>query len=321
MQYSSSPKVSDPKVLDPDGSDPDGSTDAILKFQTAWQGHLNLEFQRRADKTILSQTFAQAPLKVQRPFYPEDPSICHVVALHTAGGIVGSDRLSLDLSLQPHSHALLTTAAATKVYRSDQHEAQQTIHLKLAEQTCLEWLPQETILFDQAHYRQTLRVDLAETAIWIGWDITRLGRSARGETFTTGTWRSHTEVWQGDRLLWIDPQAIQGGTSVMDSHHGLAGYPVIASFVMVGRAVDPDILDQIRANWNPNTQFDHDKFDHDKFEYDKFEIGVTRLRSGLLCRYRGTSVGEAKQELLRVWDLVRQTCCDRPACIPRVWQL
>jgi urease accessory protein len=316
MQYTSSPDVpnpnasnpnaSNPDASNPDVSNPNASTDTILKCQSAWQGQLKLAFQRRADKTILSQTFAQAPLKVQRPFYPEDPSICHVVALHTAGGIVGSDRLTIDLSLQPDSHALLTTAAATKVYRSNQHEAHQTIHLKLAKQTCLEWLPQETILFNQAHYRQTLRVDLAETAIWIGWDITRLGRSARGETFTTGTWRSHTEVWQGDRLLWIDPQAIQGGTSVMGSHHGLAGYPVIASFVMLGREVDTECLAPIRANWKPNPHFD---------------IGVTRLRSGLLCRYRGTSVVEAKQELLRVWDLVRQTCCDRPACIPRVWQL
>ena len=45
---------------------------------------------------------------------------------------------------------------------------------------CLEWLPQETILFNGAIYRQDLRVELATGASWLGWEITRFGRSARG---------------------------------------------------------------------------------------------------------------------------------------------
>ena len=164
--------------------------------------------------------FVQAPLKVQRPFYPEGESICHSVVLHTAGGIVGGDRLDLRVHLQPHTQAVITSAAAAKVYRSNGREAQQTTHLQVSDSACLEWLPQETIVFDGANYQQQLRVDLAPNAMWLGWDITRLGRSARGEQFASGMWRSQTEVWQGDQLIWVDPQIIQGGSSVMSSLHG-----------------------------------------------------------------------------------------------------
>ncbi|MCY7278274.1 MAG: urease accessory protein UreD, partial [Phormidesmis sp. CAN_BIN44] len=51
------------------------------------------------------------------------------------------------------------------------------------------------------------------------------------------------------------------------------------------------------------------------------EIGVTRLMSGLLCRYRGASTMEARQWLIEVWRLVRSESLDRPVCVPRVWQL
>ena len=37
-------------------------------------------------------------------------------------------------------------------------------------------------------------------------EITRFGRSARGEKFCFGNWRSHTEVWQQGQPLWIDRQ-------------------------------------------------------------------------------------------------------------------
>ncbi|MBE7220491.1 MAG: urease accessory protein UreD, partial [Caulobacteraceae bacterium] len=43
---------------------------------------------------------------------------CHGVLVNTAGGLVGGDRLALGVTLEPSSEALVTTAAAEKVYRS-----------------------------------------------------------------------------------------------------------------------------------------------------------------------------------------------------------
>jgi urease accessory protein len=270
---------------------------------SAWHGHLHLEFSRSEAKTVLSHCHAQAPLKLQRPFYPEGEAVCHSVMLHTAGGIVGGDRLSNRVTLHANAQALITTAAAAKVYGSNGQEAQQTTHLSVAEGACLEWLPQEAIVFNGAMYRQEMRVDLAPGAIWMGWDLTRLGRSARGEKFARGRWRSTIEVWQGDRLLWVDPQCIHGGSEMLDSLHGLAGCPVIASFAMLGQPVSPETIDKARSVWSGTG-----------------EVGVTRLMAGLLCRYRGHSTTEARRWLIQVWQEVRSTYLSRNACFPRVWQ-
>ena len=285
----------------------------------AWCGRLELEYADRQGKTIPSRVFGQAPLKVQRPFYPEDESVCHSVILHTAGGIVGGDRLDLKVDLQPHTQAVITSAAAAKIYRSNGQEAQQMTHLRVGKSACLEWLPQETIVFNGANYQQRLRVDLASDAIWFGWDMTRLGRSARGEQFASGTWRSQTEVWQDDQLIWVDPQRIQGGSTMMSSLHGLAGYPVIASCAFVGRTVSKDLVATVRSVWEENEGKTSQR--DGAADEMRAEVGATRLMSGLLCRYRGNSTIEARQWFVRVWEIVRQAHLGRSVSVPRVWQM
>jgi urease accessory protein len=114
-------------------------------------------YHKQGVKTVpLVQT--QAPLKVQQPFYPEGPQTCHTVLLHTAGGMVGGDRLSIDITLDADTEALVTTAAAAKIYSDhpQQLPAQIQGHVQVGAGACLEWFPQETIVFEGAHYHPLL---------------------------------------------------------------------------------------------------------------------------------------------------------------------
>jgi urease accessory protein len=269
-----------------------------------WHGKLNLVYADRQGKTQLIYNHQQAPLKVQRPFYPEGEKVCHSVILHTAGGMVGGDRLSSNIHLQPQTQVLITTAAASKIYRSNGLQARQTIQMQVDAGACLEWLPQETILFNNAIYRQDLRVELATGASWLGWEITRFGRSARGEKFLQGEWRSHTEIWQQDVPLWIDRQWLRGNEETFHSPHGLAGKPIVGSLVWVGGAVSGEIVEKTRNLWN-----------------GEGEPGVSRLQHGLLCRYRGSSTSEVRNWFIDVWQLLRVSFLNRGNCIPRVWQV
>ncbi|MBU6229911.1 MAG: urease accessory protein UreD [Cyanobacteria bacterium REEB459] len=266
-----------------------------------WLGSARLVYTSTQGSCRPTQTYTQAPLRVQRPLYPEGLDLCHSVLMHTAGGMVAGDRLTIDLHLQAHSQALVTSAAASKVY-GGQTWAEQTTTLSLAPQTCLEWFPQETIVFDQAHYRQHLRVDLAPHSIWCGWEITRFGRTARGERFNQGHWQSALEVWQGRQPLWLDRQALLGGSVALDSVNGLGGQPVVASLVLVGIELSDQQLTQLRSLGSGRGQ-----------------VGLTRLQSGLLCRYRGGSTSLARQWLIDLWQTLRPWYLGRPALVPRVW--
>jgi urease accessory protein len=228
---------------------------------------------------------------------------------------VGGDRLCQNIHLEPASQALITTAAASKVYGSrgksstspEGQQARQTIKIQVDADACLEWLPQETIVFNGAVYQQDLRVELAAGASWLGWEITRFGRSASGEKFLQGEWRSHTEIWQQGRPIWLDRQWLPGGEEILNSPHGLAGQPVVATLAWVGQTVSPEIVEKARMLWSAKEL--------------PGEAGVTQLMSGLLCRYRGSSTAEVRNWFTDVWQLLRLSFLGRPITKPRVWSV
>lgn len=272
----------------------------------AWHGSLNIAYTWVDGTTAIAHQQMQAPLKVQKPFYPEGSQVCHHVILHTAGGVVGGDRLSLHFDLQPKAHTFMTTAAASKVYRSNGLEARQNILVRVDTDACLEWFPQETIVFNNAIYRQDLRVELAPGATWLGWEITRFGRTARGEKFVQGNWRSHTEVWQNQSPLWIDRQWLRGDEEIFHSPHALAGKPIVGSLVFIGQPVSTEVVEKVRILLA---------------QIEQGEIGVTRLNMGILCRYRGNSTTEVRNWFTKVWHLMRSSFLGKPGYLPRVWQI
>jgi len=297
-----------------------------------WHGKLNLIYNHSQNKTKLIQTKNQAPLKIQRPFYPEGKSICHSVILHTAGGIVGGDRLSSTIHLQPQAKALITTAAANKIYRSNGLQARQNIEIKIDNNACLEWLPQETIVFNSANYRQDIRIILATEANFIGWEITRFGRTARKEKFVQGEWRSHFEIWRNNKPLWIDRQYLPGSEEIFASPHGLAGKPIVGTLIYIGKPPSSEIIQQLRTLWEETRGeggighgalgIGHgDKETRGQGDKGTSCYGMTRLENGLLCRYRSDSTSEVRNWFIKVWQLLRISLLNRDRCLPRVWML
>jgi urease accessory protein len=280
---------------------------ATLLQTQPWHGRAHLTYQKRGNKTVpLVQT--QAPLKVQRPFYPEGPQSCHTVLLHTAGGMVGGDRLSINITLEADTTALVTTAAAAKIYSDHPQQLPTQIqgHIQVGEGACLEWLPQETIVFEGAYYHPQWRIDLSPGATWLGWDILRLGRTAHGERFTCGEVRSHLEVWQHQHPVWIDPQQILGSESLWSSPQALKQCPVLATFTWIGQLPERT---WVQASRDCGQALIH-----------QGAWGVTRLQQGLLCRYRGHSTSEAKQWFEAVWGQIRPHYLGQRVVLPRVWQ-
>jgi urease accessory protein len=273
-------------------------------LHNSWHGQLDLQFIQPQEHTAtqLIRSYACAPLKVQRPFYPEG-DVCHTVLLHTAGGMVGGDRLSYRINLDPHTKVLLTTAAAAKIYRSLGEVTNQQTQILVGDNACLEWLPQETIIFDRAQYHQDLRIELGIGAVWCGWEIVRLGRSASGEQFTSGQWRNSIEVWQQGKPVWIDRQQVDG--SQWDSEQAMAGQPILATMAVIGLSITPELVTAARKLWMGKES----------------GWGISAVQGGVVCRYRGSDRSAVLLWFKAVWNLLRPVYLGRSACIPRVWQI
>src|SRR3954466_3528818 len=114
----------------------------------SWKARLALDFAFQDGKTALARKSHDGPLVVQKPLYPEGGAICHAIVVHPPGGIAGGDELALSASIGEGAAVLLTTPGAAKWYRSAGPRAKQTVVFDV--KGMLEWLPQETIVFDGA---------------------------------------------------------------------------------------------------------------------------------------------------------------------------
>lgn len=267
-----------------------------------WLARLELGFAPRAGRTRLVHRRHRGPLVLQRPFHPEG-EVCHAYLIHPPGGVVGGDRLELELGVEAGAHALLTTPAANKFYRSAGATALQRQWLTVGEGAALEWLPQEQILFAGARVDALTRVHLAEGARFIGWELSCLGRPASGEGFDSGGLRQRLELWRGGRPLLLERNRFAGGERLLAAAHGLGGKPIFGTLLAVG--ADAGELAELRERLLPA---------------EIAAVGLTLLDGLLVARYLGEGAEQARGLFTRIWEILRPRLLGRPACPPRIWR-
>ncbi|HET7731483.1 MAG TPA: urease accessory protein UreD, partial [Usitatibacter sp.] len=200
------------------------------------------------------------------------------------------------------AEALLTTPGAGKWYRSSGAWARQRVTLSAARASCVEWLPQETILFDASLADISFEARLEGDARLIAWDIVCLGRRGSGERFASGRCRTHARIYRDGRLLWWERARIGGEDRLAASPAGLAGASVFATFMLAAPEIDDAWLQSAREA-SPGSGIG----------------GVTRLPGLLLARYRGDSSEDARDYFTRLWSCLREPVTGHPAVRPRIW--
>jgi urease accessory protein len=238
---------------------------------------------------------------VQKALHPEGEAVCHAIIVHPPAGIAGGDELLIDVDAGPGVHALLTTPGAGKWYRSRGPWAAQRVAIRAEAGAVVEWLPQETILFDGAAADIRLEATLAPGARLIAWDITCLGRTGSGERFEQGHLKFETRVRLGGRLAWLDRGRIGPGARVARSAAGLGGRTVFGTLIASGEIADT-CLAACRGE-APR----------------QGEGAVTRMPGLMVARYRGDSSEAARAYFTALWTRLREPVLGRAAVPPRIW--
>jgi urease accessory protein len=269
---------------------------------SGWRARLDLGYRRVGDRTVLATRVHHGPLVVQKSLYPEGDAVCQNIVVHPPGGIVGGDTLAVNVDAGPDAHAQLTTPGAAKCYRSAGAFARQRISVRAARGAMVEWLPQETIVFDAAKIELELDIDLSDDARFIGWDIICLGRTAAGERFDRGELRQRLTLARDGTPVYVERAVLPGGGALLASPAGLHGHPVFGTFLAAAPDITPAMLDSCRP-----------------LNAVAGDGAVTRLPGVLIGRYRGTSATAARRYFAELWRVLRPALALRAAVPPRIW--
>jgi urease accessory protein len=267
---------------------------------------LVLAFEAANGGTRASERRHFGPLRVQKPLYPEGPQVCHAIVVHPPGGVAGGDELEISAKLGTGAHSLITNPGAAKWYKSNGRLSRQTILVEARGNAKMEWLPQETILFDACDVTLDTCVSLDTEAVFIGCEILCFGRSASGEGFDSGRVRQRTTIRRSGRLIWFDQGVFAGGDARMSSPLGLAGKPVCATLLAAANSVSAQTIAMMRA-------------DAETLGALPGEFGISQLKHVLVARYLGHSSEIAKRLMYGVWHHLRPALLGRAAITPRIW--
>lgn len=190
-------------------------------------------------------------LKLCFPRSPNDSVTA--VLVNTAGGVTGGDRFSFRAHARSGASLTLTTQAAERAYRAQPGEVgriENTIAVDGG--AVLNWLPQETILFDGSAVRRRLTIDAAVNSCVCLAEPLVFGRAAMGETLNQALFRDRIEIRRDGAPLYLDAMSLQGDVAAHLARPNVAnGGGAMVSIVYAAPNAE-SYLDKVR-NLLPST--------------------------------------------------------------------
>ena len=293
-------------------------------IKTSWEGNCFLNFSNnksisgKVNKTIFKSR-SSSPYKLLKSTHDQEGR-CILPILHTAGGLVGGDSLKIDANVQKNAKVLLTTTSAQKVYgtigRSKINPngvySKQKNSITILDNSHLEYLPQETIIYANALYSQESKVYISDDSSFLYSDLIRLGRSSDGESIENGVFRSKLEIMRNNVKYddWEFVDQIELNKLSYEAKSGMDYKPVFGSLIWIcekdfSKAKISHLVENIKII----------------FKESKNNLSIGILENGISVRFLGSSSQDARKCFFCIWKQIRSVC---GFCEPKyqgVWPL
>ncbi len=183
------------------------------------RGAVRIAARARAGRSHIAKAYQSGSSKVRFP-RQFDTDVPEAVLLNTAGGITGGDRFEVACDVGAGAALTMTSQAAEKVYRSPGGAGRISAALRLHGRARLDWLPQETILFNRGRLERRMDVEMAADAALVLCEAVVLGRAAHGETVAGGLFRDDWRIRRDGRLVYADALKLDWGAAAARDAHG-----------------------------------------------------------------------------------------------------
>ncbi|NQV99020.1 MAG: urease accessory protein UreD [Rhodospirillales bacterium] len=269
------------------------------------EGAAQVRFVLNGTKTVLRDLYQRDPVRL---LFPDNPpgELTIGVLTTTSGGLVGGDKINIDVVADPDTQAMIMAQAAEKIYRSTGADCLIDISIQAGDGAWFEWLPQETILHQGARMRRQTRLALNGAARVLAGEFLVFGRHAMGEKMTEGLVRDAWQVSIDGRAVWADAFHMEGELDKRIDHPaGLGGAIGLANAVYAG-ADAAGQLDWVRELLNSQANV---------------RSAATLVNGVLLVRWLGKDVFSLRKAFAEVWMAFRHRVGGQPQKLSRLWHM
>lgn len=213
------------------------------------EGMITARFRQVGGRTALDRVHEAGGLRLRFPnvgrgMFPDLEAVC----INTGGGMVGGDRADYRFTAEASAAVTVTTQSAEKIYRAEGEATSVRVGLDLEAGATLEWLPQETILYDTVGLRREMNVVMAEDARLLLAETLVFGRLAMGETVRIGHLHDRWRVRRGGRLIFAEDLRLDGEIAAgLDRPAVAAGGRALATVLLVAPGAER-ALETVRSS-------------------------------------------------------------------------
>ncbi len=209
------------------------------------RGTGKISTQIRDGGTHLQTLFQDGCAKIRLP--NTHNSTLEAVLINTAGGLTGGDHMQWTAEAIEEGRLVVTTQACERIYKSTGDVARVQTHLIAGANAHIDWLPQETILFDTSKFARNIDIDLAQGATLTAVEAVLLGRDAMGEMARNAQFSDTWRIRRDGRLIHAEATRLTGDAHrERDSLSLLDGMRAFATIVRIAPDA-PARLASIRA--------------------------------------------------------------------------
>ncbi|MEM6711771.1 MAG: urease accessory protein UreD [Pseudomonadota bacterium] len=221
-------------------------TEATPTFQRT-KGHGRIASKRGVDgKSRIDRLYQEGAARIRVPDHLGRSDL-EAVIINTAGGLTGGDHLTWAARAGQGSELTVTTQACEKVYKSSGGPASVHVDLKVETGARLNWLPQETIFFDQSRLHRTITAEVEEGASLLLVEPVIFGRRAMAETVKTGAWRDQWRIHHKGALIHAENVRLEGAIAEhLAGPAALSGRTALATVLLIGNHAESKVT-EVRA--------------------------------------------------------------------------
>jgi urease accessory protein len=268
---------------------------------------LRLGLRQVANRTVLHDCYAHVPLRVLRPIYPDDTGTAYLYLLNPCGGVLGGDTYTIHATLDAGAQAYITTPSATKLYAAPAQPACQQLDFTLHDGAVLTYLPEPTIPFANAAFRQYMTVRLGDGAGAFLGEILAPGRMARNEIFAYREYSTSLRVEDADGDIFLIDR-----TRLHPQQDDLRALGLLEGYYYLGTCYALGSFAARSATLAPAL--------HDLLDDHPHLVGsaTTLAQGGIAIRFLADTSIRANQALYRICKLLRQQVRGYPAAPHRI---
>ncbi|MDB5424754.1 MAG: hypothetical protein JWQ29_2170 [Phenylobacterium sp.] len=201
--------------------------------------------------TRLARLYQDGCAKIRLPT-DHSAKTLEAVLINSAGGLTGGDRMGWQVDVEAGAALTLSTQACEKVYRARDGEARVAVSLNAGPAARIDWLPQETILFDGGALARTLTADLAAGARLLAVEAVILGRTAMAETVRVGNLRDRWRIRREGKLVFADDLHFGGDMGTLTALAPVLGGAAAFASLLLAADDAQRFLDPLRAVLGPS---------------------------------------------------------------------